>query len=314
MRAVLIWIASFFWSGLSALARGAALRGIVRSTRLGAAVRVISVGNIQAGGAGKTPIAARIAREAAATGKSVCILSRGYRSSWEKTGGLIVPGAGPADASQSGDEAALLHELAPGAFVAVGADRVRQYQEAVRTLGREFDIVILDDGFQHWKIKKDLEIVAVTPRRRTEFLFRDWASALQNADLIVFTKGAGKAQTSNVARVRASYKLGAPIKGAEKCLLVTSVADPLAVHRSVTQAGYEVMRHIPFPDHARYTREEIETIMNKAARTGLSVVITGKDWVKWRSLGIEKGRVQVIEPELVFEEGSEVWSKILWER
>src|SRR5262249_46181792 len=150
-----MWAASSIWSSASWLARSAAHRGLLRSKKLDS--RVISVGNLQVGGSGKTPIVGQLAREAAERKLSVCILSRGYRGGWEKSGGLIEPGLPPVDPVAAGDEPALLQMLAPEAWIGVGADRIKQFERARKHFGRGFDLVLLDDGFQHWKIKKDLE-------------------------------------------------------------------------------------------------------------------------------------------------------------
>jgi tetraacyldisaccharide 4'-kinase len=310
MPGLLIWSISTVWSALSALMRAAVAAGIVRPRRL-AAGRVVSVGNIQVGGSGKTPLVAQIAREAAERGLSVCILCRGYGAEWETRGGVISPESLRVDAHECGDEAALLHDLAPRAYIGVGADRVRQYEQARSRFGRDFDLVVLDDGFQHWKISKELEIVAVTSARRTRTIFRDFTSALRSAQLVVATKGDVPPIGGRCPEVRVRFELAAPASRAP-LWLVTGVADGGQAAQFIRDAGYPVARHISFPDHARYSEDMVRGILEGARKAGCAVVVTGKDWVKWRSFGIADGQVQVLEPAVVFEEGRELWSRTLW--
>ncbi|MGK5081836.1 tetraacyldisaccharide 4'-kinase [Bdellovibrionota bacterium FG-1] len=311
-------LVSAIWSSVSAGMRWAIRHGWVKQAQL--PVRVISVGNIQAGGAGKTPLVAEIARQAEARGLKVCILSRGYGGEWERSGGVILPRDGQADlprASQCGDEPALLHDLVPGAVIGVGADRIRQFEQVQAKWGQP-DLVLLDDGFQHWKIKKDLEIVAVTSAKRTEVFFRDWSSALRDADLLVWTKGETRPKTrpEGGEQVRVRYRIGPPSSRQEQFWLVTGVADGPSVEVLVRAAGFNLIRHISFPDHARYAKIEVKAIIDAAERAGARVLVTGKDWVKWRDLleAPTSLRVQVLEPELEWLEGRDAWNHQLWER
>jgi tetraacyldisaccharide 4'-kinase len=305
---VLTWLASAVWSALSSLSRILVGLGVFQPERLDA--RVISVGNLQAGGAGKTPLVARIANEAHERGLRVCVLCRGYGGEWESRGGVLAPGAPRVDARECGDEAALLHELAPHAWIGVGADRVAQFGAVRKRVPAPIDLVILDDGFQHWKIQKDLEIVALTSAARTQALHRDWPGALRYADLVVWTKGDQRPATAGKPCVKVRYRHASD--GAAAVWLVTGVADAAQARSSIEAAGYRVVRHLPFRDHARYGQETVQRILDDAARDGLPVAVTGKDWVKWRDLGVPPGKVRVLEPELVFEEGRELWQSALW--
>jgi tetraacyldisaccharide 4'-kinase len=286
---------------------------LLRKVHLGC--RVISIGNIQAGGAGKTPLVALLAREASALGRNVCILTRGYGGKWETSGGVIAPGQGIADVSCCGDEAALLHEAAPRAWIGVGADRVGQFEKIRKQSPVPIDLVILDDGFQHFKIARDVNIVAMTSKTRSQALFRDWAGALRDADLLVWTKGDLRPYSGDKAMAKVRYRLPKPEAGAEQARLwlVTGVGDPEHVLRSVCEAGWEIVRHIRFPDHARYAQRVVRELIEAAKKAGCRVAITGKDWVKWRALGVLNPEVLVLEPEIVFEEGRELWSRLLWE-
>jgi tetraacyldisaccharide 4'-kinase len=312
MKSLLNLLLSHFWSFSSLLVQlGLRLR-LLKSARLDAFV--VSVGNLQVGGAGKTPLVAFLAQEAIARGKKVAILSRGYGGAWERAGGVIAPGD-RVDVQLSGDEAALIHWRVPEAWLGVGADRVRQWKE-ILARGFQPDWVILDDGFQHWRIQKDLELVALTSLRRSEVLFRDWNWALRRAHLLIWTKGERMPwmpEGKPWSRIR--YRIPAPHPGQARILLVTGVADGRQVQASLVDAGYSIAHHYRFPDHAEYPVAEVRSILNQAQKDLVSVAVTGKDWVKWKALGLsaeELERVLVIEPELDWLEGRSSWNRVLW--
>ncbi|MBY0471402.1 tetraacyldisaccharide 4'-kinase [bacterium] len=321
-------LVSAIWAGLSGLARGLARSGVLNvvdlSQEIYPAKRVVSVGNLQAGGAGKTPLVAQLAREAHEKGLSVCILIRGYGGSWEHTGGVIdsqdsLRHKAKPTAAESGDEALLLSDLVPSAYIGVGADRVRAYRMACLEKGSGFDLVILDDGFQHWKIRKDLNIVAVTSGGPWSRVFRDSVSALKYADLVVWTKGDTRPFYIDAfakEQVRVRFQLQAPAEEKKRVWLVTGIADSESARSSAARAGYQILKQISFPDHARYTSEDVDRILGQAKRENNWIAVTGKDWVKWREFSAFAGPVSqpvvVLEPELVFEEGREVWLQKLW--
>jgi len=301
-------LASCLWSSLSHCARFSARKGWLKGTQLNA--RVISVGNIQAGGAGKTPLVAQIANEAIQNGLKTCILIRGYKSRWESEGGLILPDSPAADASLCGDEAALLHDLSPKAYIGVGADRLKQY-DALHSQGVTVDLVILDDGFQHWRIKKDVEVVALTSAKPSQILFRDFPQSVANANLLVWTKGEVRPAMGNCPMAVVDFQL-TEAGTQDPYWLVTGVASGISVKEMATRFGYRVARHLQYSDHAGYSQSSVHKILEQASKNGARVLLTGKDWVKWRTLGISPDDVTVIEPKLEVKEGKENWTRILW--
>jgi tetraacyldisaccharide 4'-kinase len=294
---------------LSALARKASHAGILKKEKLDA--RVISVGNLQVGGAGKTPLVAQIAREAAERGLQTCILTRGYKSKWETAGGVLAPGQSGVSAEDCGDEPALLHDLCPLAYIVVGAERTKQYEKVKREHALQFDLVILDDGLQHWKIHRDLDVVALTSACPGRVLFRDSVHALKDQDLLVWTKGIEKPDTAGRPYVRIKYQIDSP-KNNRPLWLITGVADGNSVYDLVQRAGYAIEKHIQLPDHFQYSRESVQSFYTQAQKVDCGVALTGKDWVKWRDLGVAQSDVVILEPKLVFAEGRELWLQKLW--
>ncbi len=283
-------------------------------------VRVVSVGNIQAGGAGKTPLVVEIAREALERGLRPCILIRGYKSIWEKTGGVLLPQAKTPFVSECGDEAALLHELLPTIPIGVGRNRVESFRK-IKALS-PVDLVLLDDGFQNHQIKKDLEIVVLTSQRPYERVFRDFFSALKKADLIVWTKGKReppgwevqvKFELPNIQNQKKMSTVS-PELACQSIFLVTAVGSPSSVYETVLQSGYEIKEHLVFPDHYTYKKEEILKILDQAKKHSCAVALTGKDWVKWKEHGVLLTQVIVLEPKTVFVKGRKLWNQKLWEK
>lgn len=310
--AVLFWFGSVVWSAINFVMRGLVALRLIRPMRLGSS-RVISVGNLQAGGAGKTPLVAQIARDAIRRGKTVAILCRGYGGGWEQSGGILSPSELPPSTRESGDEAALLRDLVPEAWIGVGKDRVSAFRQIEERLGRSPDWVILDDGFQHWRIHRDIDVLAVTSMRNHEVLFRDFRFWARRADLIVWTKGEVEPKLPRKADVRVRFRLDRAAVGAGPVCLVTGLADGATAFETASDAGHEIARHVSFPDHARYAEPMVRKILETAEREGLTVVTTGKDWVKWREFETIRGRsVRVLEPKIEFETGEDRWSRVLW--
>jgi tetraacyldisaccharide 4'-kinase len=300
--------ASLLWSTVN---WGVRRFGQGERARLGAA-RVISVGNIQAGGAGKTPLVARIAREGAERGLRVCVLSRGYRGEWERGQGVLAPGEPAPLARVSGDEPALLRELAPAAWIGIGSDRVASFEAVAKKAGK-IDLAILDDGFQNRSIAKDLEIVALTSAKPSQKVFRDFQGELERADLLIWTKGGERPLFPNgKPLVRAEFKIE-KAASASPFFLVTGIEDGESAVLTARAAGYRIEKHVALGDHHVYSESEIRGLIETARAAGLKIALTGKDWVKWRDHGIDRREVEVLEPRLELgAEDLKTWDRVVW--
>src|SRR5262245_39413720 len=121
---------------------------------------VVSVGNLHWGGTGKTPLVAAIAAHLRDRGLAVCILSRGYASRGRGVR-VVSTGSGPLLGPRTaGDEPVLLAGELPGVAVVVGPDRWQAGEHALRRLDPRPDLFLLDDGFSHLALARDLDLVA----------------------------------------------------------------------------------------------------------------------------------------------------------
>jgi tetraacyldisaccharide 4'-kinase len=267
---------------------------------------VVSVGNVTVGGTGKTPFIESLARWMVAEGRRPAILSRGYgRESREtvlvsdgKGGGPLV---GP---REGGDEPVLLARQVPEAVVAVARRRI----EAARAAAAfSPDVFLLDDGFQHLALARDLDIVlldAASPfggERYPPFgRLREPLSALGRAGAIVFTRPRPGAPSAASQERVAAWNPDAPRFTAEirpagfsdergrpadsprgPVVAVSGVARPESFSESLELLGIHPTETLVFADHRRYGASDVARIAAAAARHGASTVVsTEKDAVK----------------------------------
>jgi tetraacyldisaccharide 4'-kinase len=248
----------------------------------------------------------------------VAVLTRGYRSKWERSGGLLVPGGPAADPALCGDEAALIRARLPDLWIGIGANRVEQFgrllTELERRRARPFDLVLLDDAFQHWKIACDLSVVAVTDAVFGERFFRESYAAISPRDLVVLTKGAEfpSALADHPRRVRARFHVaGADPK--TRYHFVAALGDPDRARATLVEQGFRIEETNSFPDHHAFDALETDQILAQARAAGRRVLLTGKDAVKWQALGVPSAEIQVVEPTIEIVEGEAEWRKALWD-
>lgn len=296
-------------------------RGMLRVSRLKAPV--ISVGNITTGGTGKTPLVEFVARALASEGRKVCVLTRGYGR--DDAGRRVVVSDGQsvlASENRAGDEPRLLAEKLLGVSAVISdADRFAAGDWALRNLGSE--VFVMDDGFQHLRLARKLDVVAIDatqPWGQDHLLpwghLREPISGLSRADCVVITRAN---QLDSVSALRAELETLIPDKPVfssrmtmrgftplEKFLAmpapignqVIEIAEPVAAFcgignppsfiKQLKSAGYEPVSTTLFPDHHRYTGDDINNVVRKAKAVGAeSLLTTAKDAVKLRGLSFE---------------------------
>jgi tetraacyldisaccharide 4'-kinase len=277
-------------------AAGAARRALARPWR--ASVPVLCVGNVVAGGAGKTPVAMSLARLLARSGARPYLLSRGYGGA--RVGPLLVDRARHSVA-EVGDEALLLAAAAPAI---VSRDRVAGARAAIASGAR---FIVMDDGFQNPGLAKDLSFLVVDgaygfgngslipagPLRESV------ASALARTDWVVRM---GDDEAGVAARLQGKRVLAAdlvPVAGgvpAGPLVAFAGIGRPQKFFRTIADAGGQLVARHGFPDHHPYAEAELARLAAEADGAGARLVTTAKDAVRlppsWRA------RVAVLEVEV----------------
>jgi len=304
--------------------------GLFKSKRLPG--RVISVGNIVSGGIGKTPAVIWIAKALREAGYRPAILLRGYHRK-EKTPGTHVVSDGRgilASVETSGDEAMMIARELPSVPVLIGQDRYEAGCHALREL--KSDVLILDDGFKHRSLERDLDIVAVdaTQPFGTETLLpagtlREPVSALRRADMIMLTRvdlvGSADEIRKDIAALAGDtpivesrhepaqlYRLGETVEvdfgilKVKNLLAVCGIGNPGALAETLHRYEPQCIDLMPFPDHHQYSSADFARIQQEAQQTGADYIITTrKDEFKLAALCTNEGgtTVQDYPPILV---------------
>jgi tetraacyldisaccharide 4'-kinase len=290
---------------LGALFAGAAsLRAALYSTRVLSQTRlrgrVVSVGNLSVGGSGKTPIVSWLARMLAAEGHAVSVLSRGYGGSFAGECLIVADGTSVlADAGVAGDEPVMLARGLPGAIVAVGRRRGAVGLEVERRFGPR--VHLLDDGFQHLRLARDLDIVCLAPadlhdRPLPAGRLRESRRALRRADVILLSrettpgdtlralvKDLGTERTFLTSRQVLGFfdASGAPADPPQRPFLLSGIARPERFVNDATSYVGEVAGQKSFPDHHRFTRRELQDLVTRArTRRADTIVTTEKDLIR----------------------------------
>jgi tetraacyldisaccharide 4'-kinase len=265
------------WRGVNRVRRALYRRGILKSKRLPRPV--ISVGNLAAGGAGKTPAVIAIARYLDARGFRVAVLTRGYGRAGN-VAGLVTS----LDAATFGDEPVLLKSKLKNIDVIVGSKR---YQNAIEFLNsNDCDLFILDDGFQHLQLARDADIVIDTATG----VIREGRSALADADIVIQRR----------------LRLAVPehLTG-RRVFAFAGLADNEQFFDSLRANGLNVVGTRSFRDHHRYTAADIAAIKDAARTAGAEAIVnTEKDAVKIDDRDIIAVAAEmIIQPEILKEIG-----------
>ena len=272
---------SWLYGGVMTLRRSAYTHGLLRSYRVGRPLLV--VGNLTAGGTGKTPLVAWFAQQLSGLGFKVGIVSRGYG----RTGTAARFVEADSDWREVGDEPLLLRR-ATDCLTVVAADRVAGARLLVE---RGANVVIADDGLQHLRLARDCEVVVVDGERGfgNGYLLpagplRESVSRLASVDAVVSNGGAEHPaffeMTLEAAEARpVCLELDPGVRrddGRGQVHAVAGIGNPQRFFRTLRQQGFDVIEH-PFADHHAFTADDL--------RFGddLPVLMTEKDAVKCRS-------------------------------
>src|SRR5512140_1616214 len=314
---------------------------ILRDSTLG--VQVIAVGNLTVGGTGKTPVVEKFARELRDQGRNVAILSRGYRSKgqpfhqWLLNKVLLRHDTTPPrvvsdgkslllDSEMAGDEPYMLASNLKDVVVLVDKDRVKSGRYAIEKFG--CDTLLLDDGFQYWKLRGRRQDIVLIDRQQpfgNERLLprgtlREPPSHLARASTIFITKSDGNtaelrrriAQVNPAAGiiecihhplyledVFTGQRIGLDFLKGQKVASLSGIAQPESFEQSLVKLGAELVYAKRFADHHRFTQQEILNAINRSKkRQADAIITTQKDAVRFpkidrRDLPIYFMRVEI---------------------
>jgi tetraacyldisaccharide 4'-kinase len=267
-----------------------------RQRRLGRPV--ISIGNLAVGGRLKTPIVAAVAARLRDAGERPAILSRGYARRLSEDGVVVVRDAGGirADIDRAGDEPLMLARQLDGVSVLACSSRYLAGRLAEHHLNST--IHILDDGFQHLTLHRDIDIVIVSaddlerPRTLPFGRLREPIDALASADALVRIDDApGGVVGYGTPIWRARRRLdaprlvepsGAPVEfDCGSVIAVAGIANPSRFFADLRSSGRPIAREMRFADHHRYSQRDVDDIFRAARAAGAGLVITTeKDLVR----------------------------------
>jgi tetraacyldisaccharide 4'-kinase len=297
---------------------------ILRDSTLG--VQVIAVGNLTVGGTGKTPVVEKFARELRDEGRNVAILSRGYRSKpapiherllnklflREDTTPPRVVSDGKSlllDSEMAGDEPYMLASNLKDVVVLVDKDRVKSGRYAIEKFG--CDTLLLDDGFQYWKLRgRRLDIVLIdrqqpfgNERLLPRGTLREPPSHLARASTIFITKSDGN--TADLRRrisevnptagiiecihhplyledVFTAQRLGLDYLQGRRVASFSGIAQPESFEQSLVRLNASLVYSKRFADHHRFTQQEVINAINRSKkRQAEAIITTQKDAVRF---------------------------------
>ncbi|MFH1335410.1 MAG: tetraacyldisaccharide 4'-kinase [Candidatus Zixiibacteriota bacterium] len=312
--------------------------GIFRPSKL--KVKVISVGNVTAGGTGKTPLVIYLAEKLKENGKKVAILTRGYKRKNKKMVVLNEETKGKISWEDVGDEPFLMSRRLGGVPIIVTKHRVISGSYAVERY--DPDVLILDDGFQHLKLQRDLDMVLIDStnpwgngRLLPAGILREPLSSLRRADIFILTKTnqvSDLAETINTLRkynpqapmVESIYRLRSVENLSDhssvdtaklenkKALAFSGIGNPTSFENSLRQLKINVLKHRIFADHFAYRRKDVLSLLEEAKNLGTDfIATTEKDSVRIPMVNHEEVPIYMFKIDLHITGGEEmVFKKI----
>jgi len=315
-------------------------KGPLRSNKL--RCPVISIGNLTAGGTGKTPLTILLVRMLKEKGFRPAILSRGYGRQGVKSIGVVSNGSYILmDHREAGDEPFLMSQLLPQVPVIVGASRFITGKKAIEELGA--DVLILDDGFQHRGLYRDIDIVLVGSKRpfgNGRLLpggsLREPPQSLLRADIIVITGSSRKADSRLPARLQPILKhsshcfqschaasaiiaanrdaLPLAFLQGKRIYAFSGIANPLSFRRTIEDLGANLSGFETFPDHHYYDASEIASITAHAQMVKADIILTTeKDGVRLLDYPDFLATIFLLRIEMAFIPEGESFFKLILE-
>ncbi len=303
---------------------------IIKSTRL--PVKVVSIGNITTGGTGKTPLVEFTVKHLSESGRKVAVLSRGYggNNSTQESSEIV------------NDECLALIENLQDVPVLAGRDRVKNGEKAISDFG--VDCVVLDDGFQHLRLERDLDIVvidALNPFGGESLIprgsLREPLQNLERADLFILSH----CDQGNEQIIRSIYKkldqinhstpvcesIHSPVHldniadnsildlewlNGKRVYALSAIGNPQSFSHTLKELGADLIKHKVFQDHHIYTNDEINNVVSDAQLIAAdAIVVTQKDIVKIKKMNIKDADILSLRIEIKITRGIDLYKAAL---
>lgn len=327
--AILLWIASIFYR--------LAFKLNLRSKKVTAKTEtpLVSIGNITVGGTGKTPIVACIAQYLETDGFDIGIVSSGYGRKSEES--IVLPGYKIAqlDASKVGDEVSHLAELLPNVIFSVAPKK----SEAAINLEKEenVDVILVDDGYQHFELHRDLNIVTFDAGVKSKYLkpfpyglMRESFAGLSRADIIIITRSDFAGDLANLIEQLSQYNPTADIYHArfaateiigkeqsypvkylqdKSVFLFAGIGNFKMLRKQVSTLCAQLDYAMELSDHQEYTKKLLKRIKQLADKEESDLILTtGKDIVKLGDFDFQR-EIYYLNQEIDLDPGEEKLSE-----
>jgi len=315
-------------------------RGIFKQERL--PCKVISIGNITAGGTGKTPLVIMLANFLREKGYKPAVLSRGYG------GKTILPVNIVSDGShilmghvEAGDEPVLIAKSTEGVPVITGPKRTQTGRSAIEKMGA--DVLILDDGFQHRAIFRDVDIVLMN--RENSFgngyllprgPLREPAESMKRADLIIWKDNSldgryplyqeqgidkflpvlsGHLRPKSIVRESTGESFPLEYIRGKRICAVAGIGSPESFRDTIESIGGVTVSLLPFPDHYRYTAEDLIDIREKASAAAAEIIMTTeKDAIRLTDFPDFLKEIYILQVEMEMLPSQETFASLILEK
>lgn len=300
---------------------------------------VISIGNITWGGSGKTPMVIETANYISSLGKIPVILSRGYARKNKSKQNVIVRDKKQilSNLENSGDEPLMMANIL-NCPVVVGINRIKSAEISEQFLP---DIFILDDGFQHWKIKRDIDIVCINSLNPfgnemiiPAGILRENIFALKRASMVILTNcnlcskeilqnlknkilqitGKNPLETSlkfkNIINMFYNREIEESVKNITGFTVISAIGSPENFINTVKNAGLKIKNKFIFRDHHKYKKNDIVEIINKLSDNE-KIITTAKDAIKIKEVIDDEicKKIYVLNTVISFDTGRDVFEK-----
>lgn len=304
-------------------------------------IPIISIGNLTFGGTGKTPFTLWLSEYLGTRNKRVLVLMRGYKGQLEHGSGLLKSGARLGyNPFEYGDEALLLARRLKNTFIAVGKKRSENLEHYFEEVSP--DVVLLDDGHQHLKLSRDLNIVLFDSLMSLDRYkvapsgyMREGFTALKDAELVVLGRADQVTRSKLDALKEIIIKYNRHITFAEICykptglfnisyekafevsyllgkkvICVAGIASPSSFFKNIKMLGMDVIHEESFPDHHYFKADEIGRLLEMAEKEDAHILTTEKDIVKIRRVA-DSERILYLEIKVHFLSGEEQTKEIV---